>query len=90
MTDAHRHEWVTAKEGVLCGLVDCHARLRYAEICQRLNAVECLSVEDAVFAYRNLIPTDSRAPNVDYSLRAYVKTLEGDDAIFTGSEHSKD
>ena len=46
MPDTHRHEWVTAKEGVLCGLVDCHARLTYAEIYQRLNAVEELWTEN--------------------------------------------
>ena len=76
----HRHEWewVWTKWDGLEFRCHCNAKMSTKEIVRRLNATEMLSAVDAKFAYRNLIPTDSHAPNVDYSLRAYIRALEDD------------
>ncbi len=78
------HKWKLYDDGRGAFCVTHHERacmMDRDEIERRLGAMECLSAKDAKFAYRNLIPTDSHAPNVDYSLRAYAKALEGDEEV---------
>ena len=80
VTDAHRHEWVFDTMPMEIRCLTCHdERMSLEEGERRLNAVECLSAEDAAHIAECIAIDSSIAFLYADDLDDYAKALEGKD-----------